>query len=140
MVILTSTCERCGGEPACSGFEFSVLRSHICKACRTGDELKALATEAYLNPEYEVERLLANRQGLRPDGTPGPKLAQAIVRRDHHLARVIGEPVIPVPELRRARRRLVPKPVHKMAMIIARRVGFLRWLLTPGRGAADGVR
>ena len=78
MVISTPTCERCGGESACTRQEVHVLHGHICGPCRTQEELKALATEAYLNAEYEVKRLIANRQGLRPDGTPGPKLAQAM--------------------------------------------------------------
>ena len=114
MVVTTPTCKRCGGESACTRQEVHVLHGHICGSCRTQEELKALATEAYLNAEYEVERLLANRQGLRPDGTPGPKLALAMALRDHHLAKVIGGPAIPalVSETAPPRKRLLPKGVR----------------------------
>ena len=121
------TCERCGADSACTNLEIHVIGSIVCTACRNDDEIKALATEAYLNAEYEVDRLLANRHGIRPDGSPGPKLAQAMAQRDFHLARVIGGPVIPVlvHEVRPERRKPIPKPIHRMAMIIARRVGVI---------------
>ena len=116
MVISTPTCERCGGESACTRQEVHVLHGHICGSCRTQEELKALATEAYLNAEYEVERLIANRHGLRPDGTPGPKLAQAMTQRDFHLARLIGGPVTPALVLEAAPRRRLPvlRPARKL--------------------------
>lgn len=110
------TCKRCGGESVCTRQEVHILRDHICAPCRTQDELKALATEAYLNAEYEVERLLANRHGLRPDGTPGPKLAQAMTLRDYHLAKVIGGPLIPAlaSEAAPTRRLPVLRPARKL--------------------------
>ena len=116
MAIPTSTCERCGGESACTRQEVHVLHGRICGPCRTQEELKALATEEYLNAEYEVKRLLTNHHGIRPDGSPGPKLAQAMYQRDHHLARVIGGPVIPVLTPKAAPRRRLPvlRPARKL--------------------------
>ena len=115
MVMATPTCERCDRDASCSPQEFHVLRANVCGRCRTADELRALATEAYLNAEYEVGRMTAQGHGFRPDGSPGPKLAQAMAQRDHHLSRVIGGPVIPslVAEPAPRRRHLVPRPLHK---------------------------
>ena len=126
MVIATPTCERCGGESACTRQEVHVLHGHICGPCRTQEELKALATEAYLNAEYEVKRLIANRQGLRPDGTPGPKLAQAMTQRDFHLAWLIGGPVTPAlgPEVTSRRRIPVLRPACKLLWKLRRMVGI----------------
>ena len=127
MVITGSPCQRCGGPSACTRQELHVLRGDICGGCRTADELRSLATEAYLNAEYEVRRL-ANAGSWRHDGSPGPKLAQAMAQRDHHLAKVIGGPVMPplVPEIRPQPRRPLPRPIHKAVMATARRLGILR--------------
>lgn len=73
MVIASPPCERCGGIATCTRLESHVLRADICGTCRTVDEFRAVATEEYLNAEYELERLLANRHGLRSDGSPGPR-------------------------------------------------------------------
>ena len=121
-------CERCDRDASCSPQELHVLRANVCGPCRTADELRALATEVYLDAEYEVARMTAQGHGFRPDGSPGPKLAQAMALRDHHLAKFIGGPVMPapVPEVRPEPRRLIPKPIHKAVMVFARRTGILR--------------
>ena len=128
MVITETPCQRCGGPAACTRQELYVLRGDICWNCRTEDEERALATEAYLNAEYEVARLIRNRQSIRLDGSPGTKLAMAMAQRDHHLAKVIGGPVIPalVSEVRPEPRRPLPRPIHKALMVTARRLGILR--------------
>ena len=128
MVMATPTCERCEQDAFCSPQELHVLKANVCDRCRTADEQRDLATEAYLNAEYEVARMTAQGHGFRPDGSPGPKLAQAMAQRDYHLTKVIGGLVIPslVPEPAPRRRHLVPRPVRKAAMVFARRTGILR--------------
>ena len=122
MVMATPTCERCDRDASCSPQELHVLRANVCGPCRTADELRALAIEAYLNAEYEVARMATQGHGFRPDGSPGPKLAQAMAQRDHYLSRVIGGPVIPslVPGPVPRRRRLVPRPVHRIGWQLLR--------------------
>ena len=81
MVITRVLCERCGGSSACTNQELHIRRGDISGNCRTEDELRKLAVEVDLNAEYEVERLQNIRQGVSPDGSPGPKLAQAMAQR-----------------------------------------------------------
>ena len=71
-----------------------------------------------------MKRLLANRQGLRPDGTPGPKLAQAMTQRDFHLARLIGGSVTPTLVLEAAPMRRLPvlRPGRKLLWKLRRMV------------------
>ena len=122
MVMATPTCERCDRDASCSPQELHVLRANVCGGCRTADELRALATEAYLNAEYEISQMTAQGHGFLPEGSPGPKLAQAMAQRDHHLCQIIGGPVIPslVPEPALLRRHLVPRPVRKVGWQLLR--------------------
>ena len=124
MVIAQPTCERCGVASACTKLELYVLGRNVCETCRSDEECKAVATEEYLNAEYEVKRLLTNHHGIRPDGSPGPKLTQAMYQRDHHLARVIGGPVIPVltPEAGSTRRFPVLRSARKLLWKLRRMV------------------
>ena len=86
MVITTPLCERCGGETGCTKLEIYVLRGHVCPLCRTEDEIHNLSVEVCLSAEYEVARILQTRC-LWPDGSPDPKLAQAMAERDFHLSK-----------------------------------------------------
>ena len=90
MVMSLPVCEGCGREAGCTRLDLYVLGGHICIPCRAGDQHREIAVEHYMNAEYEVTRL-THARSYRPDGSPGPKLAEALAARDHHLARVIGE-------------------------------------------------